>query len=579
VTPPENPGTPLPDPEGSLPGPAGRDANVVDRLAIPALIASAIVGLCALMGTLSLLRRPFWLDEIHTALLVQDPSFSHAMTALAHGADFNPPALLILSKAFTLAWGPPDGAAIRSACYGAVIVGLIGIYATARQCYSRRVALVATAAVWSHPLVIHHLFEARFYGPWFAAVVWYGLALNLADRSSRRVLPRLFVASTAILVCTIHYFGVFSLALVTLGHFLFARRGAGALLGRLIPVAFGPVALLACLPIYRGQKAALSVPTWIEPVTLQGVRSFAEKIYLHHSWPIAVVVLFLSRLANVGRPDVDDRRPIRKLAGLAFLFAMPAAVVALSMLLQPSLVGRYAIPVVASFGVIIAPVVAGAGPRLQELALVLMALAGMANLRIEKTDHRYKDEWRRSSLAALGALDGSPVVFRERHRLYDLWWDGPEARRSWSLWDTSELPRRPTDFDQVEHDVGVILHRWYDLPDVVPIGPKVRSGTCYLFGYEDEREVAELREFLPDVDFAVVDARWSIYRLTRRPGVAAGRGRPGSWVRFCSSTTPSPPPRSAPGAGPGPRERFKTRGVGGGRLGSFFPSRVLEPSP
>ena len=61
-------------------------------------------------------------------------------------------------------------------------------------------------------------------------------ALNLSDRSRRSLLPNLLVALTSTLVCTIHYFGVFSLALVTASHSILARRTPRAILRGLVPV-------------------------------------------------------------------------------------------------------------------------------------------------------------------------------------------------------------------------------------------------------------------------------------------------------------------------------------------------------
>ena len=50
------------------------------------LVGLAFVGVILLVGGGRLMHRQLWMDEIHTWLIVTDPSPSHSMAALENGA-------------------------------------------------------------------------------------------------------------------------------------------------------------------------------------------------------------------------------------------------------------------------------------------------------------------------------------------------------------------------------------------------------------------------------------------------------------------------------------------------------------
>jgi len=75
------------DPDGASPGGIG----LLEGVLVPAVVGLWTLASIVAVGSTSVLTRPMWLDEIHTALLVGDPSLLHALCALSHGADYNPP--------------------------------------------------------------------------------------------------------------------------------------------------------------------------------------------------------------------------------------------------------------------------------------------------------------------------------------------------------------------------------------------------------------------------------------------------------------------------------------------------------
>ena len=52
-----------------------------------------------------LLTRPLWMDEIHSWLLISDADVGHAMSALADGADYNPPTYYLVARSLAV-FGP-----------------------------------------------------------------------------------------------------------------------------------------------------------------------------------------------------------------------------------------------------------------------------------------------------------------------------------------------------------------------------------------------------------------------------------------------------------------------------------------
>src|SRR5262249_7225550 len=135
-----------------------------------------------------LFARHFWIDEIFAFTLVADPDPVHALRALAGGVDMNPPMLYLLLRGFTLLTGGPGEIVFRVFASLSILLALLGIYLLLRRAYTPRVAFTAVLLLECHPLILTHAFEARFYGPWLAAIVWFAYALVLFRTSPRRVL-------------------------------------------------------------------------------------------------------------------------------------------------------------------------------------------------------------------------------------------------------------------------------------------------------------------------------------------------------------------------------------------------------
>ena len=325
--------------------------NLTDWVIVPVLLVLGLAGQTALTGGRAILYSPLWMDEIIPEVLATDPSLGHMAGALRAGFDTNPSGFHLLLRVVTALAGTSNELVLRSVPLLSAVLGLWGVYLTHRLVYSRLVAVTAMAAVWSHPLAVGHAFAVRMYSPWLGALIWFALALNLDDRYQRRLVPKLLVALTSGLVCTLHYFGVCSLVLVLLSHSVLSRRTRRRILAGLAPAMVGPILLLLCIPFYLGQRATFGYGTFIPPPTLSNLYQFLVQVFPVLTF-VTVLVAYFGTLVLARNGDVAERRDvdIRPLAGLASLVFFPLIIIIISYLVQPVTLPRYAMPAVASVG-------------------------------------------------------------------------------------------------------------------------------------------------------------------------------------------------------------------------------------
>lgn len=429
--------------------PAGdHDAASPAELGAVALGLAAALGLMlSITGSWWLFTRFFWLDEIYTHTLVADPSPGHALAALAGGVETHPPALYLLLRPYTrlvrLA-GFNDEAALRSFAVMTILLGLVGIYACLRRCFRPSGCLLAVLAAWCYPLVLEQAFNARFYGPWMAAAVWCAYFL-VRTRVPGTVVARLMVAGCAVLVCTMHYFGVASLVLMVAGELLARWRAGLPLWPGLAATAAGPLALAACLPLLLGQSGALTETTWMPDVTLAGTlglfRTFVE------GYPFGWLALAAWLSVQGGRESFSPReKDSRPLFSLTALLGLPVIMVAFSWVVKPAYDSRYSFPAVAA-------VVAAAGwlgaSCSRGLAIVLaiwLLILGVFGLDL----HARQQErlWVSAPQHLIEELrqrtDHAPIIFELPWQFYVVYRYAPDLRPRCVLLDyeTGEMPNR-----------------------------------------------------------------------------------------------------------------------------------------
>ena len=148
-----------------------------------ALLAIVMIAQLAAAHAFQLFARPFWFDEWVTHLIASDPDPSRAARALSSAIDNNTPILFVLMRKVGWLGSTSPEVAYRCFSFVTVFAGLIGLYLALRQSFTALVAWTAVLSVWTHPLVLGHAFEARYYGPMFAGAIWFAYLLGRTAQS------------------------------------------------------------------------------------------------------------------------------------------------------------------------------------------------------------------------------------------------------------------------------------------------------------------------------------------------------------------------------------------------------------
>jgi hypothetical protein len=421
-----------------------RGARAVELIAVGLALCLVIALQFLLTDSWWLFTRHFWLDEIYTNTLVTDPSAGHAFRALGSGVETHPPALYLLLRGYGALVHASDEIVLRSFALLAVVLGLVGIYGCLRYCFAAWASFAAVLALWCHPLVLDQAFNARFYGPWMAAAAWCAYLL-VRQRSGRfQWIAGLALAMCAALVCTIHYFGIISLALIAAAE-VGARRRARLPLAGLSWMVAGPLALAACLPLLRGQGHALTETTWMAPVTWKGAVGLFRAFVLDLPFGWLALAAWLSiALRKAARRD--DYGSLDPLWGLTALVGLPVVMVVFSYLVQPAYDSRYCFPAVAGLAGAAAWICSYCSRGWTFGLCGWLVLVGAVTL--DQTGQRAKALWVTVPDRLIAELrkdtDEAPIVFELPWQLYVVYRYAPDLRSRCVLLDyeTGEIGNR-----------------------------------------------------------------------------------------------------------------------------------------
>lgn len=454
-------------------------------LRAPDLLLAGIGLLAFQLATLALadgwglFTTPAWLDEFHSLFVAGRGSLMESLRALGQGADFNPPLLPFAQRAIGLISGGLDlsGRAmlpLRLLSFACVWGALVGTYSLLRPNFPRPTAFVAAAALWTHPLIVQHAFEARFYGPWALCTVLFAVTV------SRAVAPqpprhRLAIALSAAALCLVHYFGVISWGIIVVAQVAHDSRVISfdwrTTARRLAPAIAGPLALASCVPMYLGQRQALTVATWIQPTT--ATKSVIYMLLL--VWPIGLLSGAV-RLAAVGVPSTRAatvrspavRTQSRGTWTLLALGLMPVTLIAFSLIFQPTLIDRYSIVGVLSG----APLIAWSLGRFRKeghvLVLALLAALSVMAMRHRASLNREAPETNVQIARAIMShtRPDELVVFEARHAMYPVAnLLSPSEAALLAFPDFADSMRAGArDFAIVERDAARVHARLYGFP-------------------------------------------------------------------------------------------------------------------
>jgi len=406
------------------------------------LLAMLLLGFWTVGGTV-LVTRPLWLDEYHT-LLVANAGLLEGIRALAAGADVHPPLLYILLSPLRLG-SDIDAVKLRLFSLAAVIVGLLFLYLTLRRFAKPVAAFAGIVAVWAHPLLLRHSFEGRHYGPFFLMAAFLAFSVGL-DRSSNQSFKRdAAIAVSSVLLCTIHYFGVLAWFLIFSASFVTWSVGRSSPVRRSIAFLAGPVALGTCLPFYVGQREVFGYMTWVPRATVEGAERFVADLYL---WlPLVVCLLawfvltvYQGRNSSSTTTNYCNRADTNSLLALSLL---PALVIAVSFLVQPSMVPRYAVATLLFYAPVFAIVLTHVFPWARIAALAIL-VGWFLTKSIDDADREAKRHAEdvsvnRRMVDSVGA--GQLVIAPFQHSLYPLMDEDNNVRLAFPVFSRDEIER------------------------------------------------------------------------------------------------------------------------------------------
>jgi hypothetical protein len=361
----------------------------------------------------SLFTRHFWLDEFYTHTLVTDPSLSHAMKALSAGVETHPPALYLSMRVFTALIGRQDELALRMFAFLAAMMALLGIYRTLRLSFPIWASVAGIMAVWAHQVLQRQAFEARFYIPWVAAIVWYCYFL-VRSRDGSDLILWLGIAATAVYACTVHYFGIVTLTLVLGAELTWRLRSDRPLASALIPSLAGPLALACCLPMLVEQRHATTVTSWIKYPEAKNVIGLIGDIYVEPAIAMCLGVAWLGTLFSASSMAVY--RPLLRLnrqVGLSALLLLPIVLIIFSYSIQPALVDRYSLPAVVGLAPAVAWLFARVPWRWTLLAILIFLAQGGWQLYNQALLMRARDRDTQALIGVLEARTDSELILYE----------------------------------------------------------------------------------------------------------------------------------------------------------------------
>lgn len=489
----------------SRPAMRGISAASSLELGLASVLLLALMLLSVLLGRGGILfTQRAWLDEFHTLFIAGVGTVGESVRALARGADFNPPLYPLVVRALGLVAGGLDLGgermlALRVLSFSCVWLALVGLYVVLRRLFDRTTAFIAAFALFTHPLIVQHSFSARFYGPWLLLTVLFLIAL-LATRQLPSTLHRMAVAMTGAALCLIHYYGVLTWGLVLLA--MVASPGELTIRSAfrtLAPALLGPIALAACVPLYLGQRASLSVASWIGPTTMLTIALYIALVFAR-LFLLAGVIRGIAALLPGGATERSKMNgTLVRDAGMRALLLLglvPFALILFSLLVQPTLIDRYTIVGVVACAPILAAAIAHIPPLFRG-GILALALANAILVVGARARGAVATEQERSSL--VHAIEshrepGDVVAIDERYVLY------PLARGSTApggvtmvfpvIPDSARRSNR--NYDLVEQDAARIHARLYGFPDRRSIEELRQLDRLWLVTRHDTSKLAAL---------------------------------------------------------------------------------------
>ena len=488
------------------------DSQIPPSIRFAATAAAVIVLVIAQLlaaDAFQLSARQAWMDEIHTLELVGDPDTGHMLDALADGADFNPPGYYLIARFVARIVGSSDPKVLRTFSLLCIVGGLTAIGLALQRHVSFAVSIAVIAALWSQTLLVDQSLEARFYAPWFAALAWL---CWLMQRERQSAITIVCSCLLAMVVCSVHYFGVISLMLLV-GGIVLARPKSIRDPGIWLPTVCGLLAIASCYPFYTGQRAALTMSTWISPPNVERIREFFGELIPTAALGIAVVAAIANRMMSkdeqTNRLDDAARKPsfLPRLSGSLSLLLLPIVLLAFSFTVQPALVPRYSLVFLIGCAPLLAWLLQNV--RVTILAPVALSFLVLGTIRTSGLrEQLVRLDQSRTQLVELLQEHASdqPVAFENRIDSFPLVRLAGDTAANWYLvdFDTSALAE-PSALRIVQRDVARRFVKWYPKYKTAPLAELRIRDRFFVVPYPDRAT--------DDIDYGPFESRRVADRL------------------------------------------------------------------
>ena len=442
----------------------------------------------AAMGAWVMVTKPFWLDEVSTWLVAGTGSLPESIRRLAAGADSNPPTGFILYRMGALVGGGLSPITARIVAAACVVGALTTVYLLLRDQFSPWPAAIGTMAVWAQQVVMHAAFDARLYGPLLFASGCMLVVLLRTARQQPTLVSGVSLALVSVVLCTIHYFGILTWGIAIGTVVLFGPGPWTATVRRLLPSIAGPLALCACAPLYLGQRASLTLATWMPDLSALGAVRLLAIFFL--TLPLAValccwaIIVVRDRTAGSFVERVMGGPLTRPLALGPLLLLTQAAVafvlVAFSLLMQPATEPRYWIAGTVAVAPVVAFVFSRGDPLLRWVATFAMVAASVKTMwgeahRADAFARRVQEDTRDATQLS---RSGTLIVTRLRDTLYPVLQQRPQLDGHMAALDATPLDSTNR-FLVFERDLGRINQRLYGFGKLVTPAELNRLSSFY----------------------------------------------------------------------------------------------------
>jgi Dolichyl-phosphate-mannose-protein mannosyltransferase len=274
-----------------------------------ALVAFAMAISCIFDAS----TRLFWGDEVLTALPVGDASFRHMLAGLKDEINASPPLYFAMGWGWVRLFGASE-LSLRLPSAICTFIGIVGVWKILRTFLRPSTAVVLGVTLpFTCTQVWHNLYEARFYGLYFAA---YALAAASYFRVAalRRCSWRdcLWVALVHAVLVGTHYVGGVLSALLVASALISSLldRNVGFFRYACSAVASW-IVVLASLPFLRAQFRLSTEYNWVGKPTFQLLVNLAQYSWNIRGFSLFVTLLLLGIvLASLRRQNSWIRNPL-----------------------------------------------------------------------------------------------------------------------------------------------------------------------------------------------------------------------------------------------------------------------------